>query len=238
MEGPPRPGSILGAISDQFSVDETGSFDYLLEEVRELLDAGASADDTCGPRRNSLCDVSALLKACTYGYADIVRLLLERGARPDFGGVADTGVTCSPLFTSIESQKSPHNEECRPRYAYCVSLLLQYGAALHVPPDITGFTSALELAQDMVESPGSRPPEVAARVLEMVAAETRRRRHRHLMALFKWAVRVRPWALVWLEHYAQAKGAPGGPDFEVGKKDFASLEVLGEKRAREEPPED
>ena len=69
--------------------------------VRHLLDAGADTRGTSGRNTNPL------VEACRRCHEDIVDLLLERGADPNFGGNAEIVQGSNPIAVAAASGSLP-----------------------------------------------------------------------------------------------------------------------------------
>lgn len=79
-----------------------------LDEVRELLEKGASVNEQCNA------GWTPLHKACLKGYTDIVRLLCQHGAKTDIG--------------STDEHDTPLHDACSNGHKDVVLVLLDYGA--------------------------------------------------------------------------------------------------------------
>ncbi|MEM6550736.1 MAG: ankyrin repeat domain-containing protein [Planctomycetota bacterium] len=120
-------------MSDLDELIEAGN----LEGIRSALDAGVSMDG-----RSPLGEDSALAEASTAGHVEIVRLLLERGAKPNSRKTYDI-----PLVTAA-----------REGYLDIVDLLIHHGAKLDAREE--GYVTAL------MEAAGFGHRAVVERLLE------------------------------------------------------------------------
>jgi ankyrin repeat protein len=181
--------------------------------VRLLLARGISVDvwcDGCTP----------LMAACEYSGSSegAVRELLDRGASVEYVRLLDSA---TPLHIAIEAGEPQ-----------IVSLMLQHRSPLDgkdsegdTPLDKAQYCSAIPHPRGHL----TRQVELRREVLTLVRAATEQR----WKVLARWrrvrdTVRVRPYALHWLEDYQRRGCRPGGPLASVDRTQFeAEFASLG-----------